>query len=100
MPGDPESPNLDVSRLDLSSEPPSPGNTLDDACGDCQSNAQPDTSSSRPFLGIQFRCCQTYGRIYRSEDEMAYRGNCPKCGRALRVPIGKGGTGQRFFEAG
>ncbi|KLU03262.1 hypothetical protein RISK_004574 [Rhodopirellula islandica] len=54
----------------------------------------------RPFLGIQFRCCQTYGRIYRNDQQTAYRGGCPKCGARVEVPIGSGGTNKRFFTAG
>ena len=54
----------------------------------------------RPFLGIQFRCCQTYGRIYRNDQRTAYRGGCPKCGARMEIPIGSGGTNKRFFSAG
>ncbi|WP_145349457.1 hypothetical protein [Roseimaritima multifibrata] len=52
----------------------------------------------RPFLGVMFRCCNVYARIYRRVDLTAYAGNCPRCGKALQVPIGNGGTGQRFFS--
>ncbi|MCC9643996.1 hypothetical protein LOC71_17065 [Rhodopirellula sp. JC740] len=62
--------------------------------------AQGTPGNPRPFLGIQFRCCQTYGRIYRNDERTAYRGGCPKCGSRVEVPIGNGGTNQRFFSAG
>ena len=52
----------------------------------------------RKFLGIMFDCCGVYGRIYQNKDGTAYVGRCPKCMRPVRVPIGKGGTGQRFFR--
>ncbi|TWU36163.1 hypothetical protein [Novipirellula artificiosorum] len=53
----------------------------------------------RPFLGIQFLCCKTYGRIYRNAELTAYVGNCPKCAKRISVPIGPGGTSSRFFKA-
>ncbi|QEG38780.1 hypothetical protein [Roseimaritima ulvae] len=52
---------------------------------------------SKPFLGVLFRCCNQYARIYRRADLTAYEGKCPRCGKRLRVPIGSGGTGMRFF---
>ncbi|QDT04390.1 hypothetical protein K227x_27810 [Rubripirellula lacrimiformis] len=54
----------------------------------------------RPFLGIQFRCCRTYGRIYRNNSGNAYIGNCPMCLSKVNVPIGGGGSSARFFSAG
>ena len=49
-------------------------------------------------LGILFECCGVYGRIYQNKDGTAYVGRCPKCMRAIKVKIGEGGTGQRFFR--
>ncbi|TWT87767.1 hypothetical protein [Neorhodopirellula pilleata] len=54
----------------------------------------------RPFIGIQFKCCQTYGRIYRNHEATAYAGNCPRCGKRVYVPIRHGGGSSRFFSAG
>ena len=53
----------------------------------------------RNFLGIHFRCCRVYGRLYRTPGEAEYRGRCPRCGAVLEVPVGEGGTGRRFFTA-
>jgi len=58
-------------------------------------NARP----KRPFLGIHFACCNTYTRIYKTADGKAYAGFCPRCHKPVRVPIGEGGTKERFFEA-
>jgi len=53
----------------------------------------------RPWIAIRWKCCSTYGRIYRNKQATAYKGNCPKCGRMVNVKVGPGGTNSRFFEA-
>jgi hypothetical protein len=50
------------------------------------------------FLGILFQCCRIYSRIYPNDEETAYVGHCPKCGRKVRVKIGPHGTDRRFFQ--
>ena len=62
--------------------------------------ARQDSRTRTPFIGIQFRCCRCYGRIYRNASRTAYQGRCPRCGAAVSVPIGRGGTDVRFFSAG
>lgn len=53
----------------------------------------------RPFLGILFRCCAVYGRIYRTQAGDAYHGRCPRCLRPIRVKVDPdGGIDARFFE--
>lgn len=49
------------------------------------------------FLGVRFACCNVYTRIYVNRRESAYEGNCPRCGRAVRIRIAPGGTDKRFF---
>jgi hypothetical protein len=73
-----------------------------DAINDPAADHQQQDSSqpaSRPFLGINFECCRVYGRVYRNDEQTAYTGHCPKCGAKINVPIGGGGTSQRFFNA-
>ncbi|MCB9834071.1 MAG: hypothetical protein H6807_16540 [Planctomycetes bacterium] len=53
----------------------------------------------RPFLGLHFDCCGVYARIYRTAKGDAHAGHCPRCLRPIRVRIGSGGSGQRFFRA-
>jgi hypothetical protein len=59
--------------------------------------AQKVPREPKKFLGILFKCCNAYGRIYRNKEQTAYRGNCPQCGHRVEVPIGKEGTSTRFF---
>lgn len=82
-------------HLDLSSDP------NDDAF---REDALPSTDKSatgrpgRSYLGVRFRCCDVYARIYVNRDVTAYRGHCPKCSRPVSVRIGPGGSDDRFFE--
>ncbi len=55
--------------------------------------------AGRPWLGIRFDCCGVYTRVYRNAEGTAYRGACPRCGRAIRLRVGQGGTSARFFVA-
>jgi hypothetical protein len=48
---------------------------------------------------VQWNCCRAYSRIYRNSAGAAYVGHCPKCAKRVNVPIGPGGTDQRFFRA-
>jgi len=60
---------------------------------------QGSESEAKPFLGVYFMSCNTYGRLYKNADGTAYEGRCPRCGCACRVPVGEGGTSERFFRA-
>lgn len=55
--------------------------------------------SEKKYLGIMFNCCNVYSRIYKNKEGTAYVGRCPKCMRNIKVPVGEGGTNQRFFNA-
>ena len=59
----------------------------------------PPSTAPRPWLAIRWQCCATYSRVYRNRSRTAYEGHCPKCARAIKVPIGPGGTNNRFFDA-
>lgn len=53
----------------------------------------------RPYIGIMFRCCNVYTRIYKNRRGDAYVGWCPKCGGRIDVRIAPYGSEERFFIA-
>ncbi|MCL2183755.1 MAG: hypothetical protein FWB85_09840 [Chitinispirillia bacterium] len=62
-------------------------------------NANDGAREPRPFVGINFTCCNVYRRIYKNKAGDAYEGACPKCLRKVKLLVGPGGTSQRFFDA-
>jgi hypothetical protein len=54
-------------------------------------------ATPRPFLRVQFACCNVYQRIYRNADGKTYQGRCPRCGQPVRFVVGEGGTSSRDF---
>ncbi len=55
----------------------------------------------RPYIGIVFKCCNVYSRIYLNRTGTAYEGVCPRCYRkrvVMRV-VREGGSKDRFYEA-
>ena len=57
-----------------------------------------EEKSQKKYLGILFKCCGIYGRIYQNKDKTAYAGRCPKCMKSVKIAVGEGGTNSRFFE--
>lgn len=58
-----------------------------------------DPAGVQPWLGVMFKCCNAYGRLYRDRTGLRYVGRCPRCGGEVSARIGAGGTSRRFFEA-
>ena len=92
--------------FDASSDPHREGSARSaeafaDSVGRRRESPSGDASGDQkvPFLGIHFKCCKTYGRIYRSPLRLVYEGQCPKCRGSLTVPIGPGGLDSRFLSA-
>jgi hypothetical protein len=80
MPSDPRD-----YKLDLAAASPS-------AAHDAPIPAQ------RPFLSVHFACCNVYLRLYRAAGASEYSGRCRRCGKAVRFPVGEGGTHVRTFR--
>ncbi len=59
-----------------------------------------DARRKRPFLGMHFKCCRIYARIYLNKQETAYVGWCPKCAAKVEIRVAETGTADRFFTAG
>ena len=57
-------------------------------------------AEKRKFLGVHFKCCNAYSRVYMNREKNAYRGACPRCGKRVDMRIGREGTDSRFFTAG
>ena len=53
----------------------------------------------REFIGVTFKCCKVYSRIYINHKREAFVGWCPRCGAKLEVLISPHGSKSRFFEA-
>ena len=58
-----------------------------------------DNKNKRKFIGVHFKCCNVYQRVYMNSTGTGYWGACPRCAKQVRFTIGKGGTESRFFEA-
>ena len=56
-------------------------------------------SKPRPYIGMLFQCCHVYTRIYVNKTGTAYSGMCPKCGKAVRIKTGPGGSKSKFWTA-
>ena len=54
----------------------------------------------RSFVGVYFKCCHVYTRIYLNRTGTAYQGGCPKCGAKVELKVGPGGSKSRFWTAG
>lgn len=54
---------------------------------------------ARPFIGVLFKCCNVYSRVYVNRQGTAYSGHCPRCARALEVKVAPGGSRARFWTA-
>ena len=57
------------------------------------------TGRDRPYIGVYFRCCRIYQRIYRRPSDDRYIGRCPHCLRTVEVRVAPDGTADRIFEA-
>jgi|GEM_PF-337723 len=61
---------------------------------------QEKAPSRRPFLGMHFKCCKLYSRIYLNKKQTAFVGWCPKCASKVEVRVSPTGSDSQFFTAG
>ena len=54
----------------------------------------------RPYIGMLFRCCHVYTRIYLNRTGTAFVVHCPKCGARATIKAAPGGSKARFWTAG
>jgi hypothetical protein len=54
---------------------------------------------TRPYLSIHFKCCHVYAPIYKTADNTAYAGHCPRCRRPTSIQISPTGSTCRIFQA-
>ena len=59
----------------------------------------PGSRRKRPHIGIFWKCCKVYSRIYLNNKKTAYVGWCPKCARKIVARISPDGIDARFFRA-
>jgi len=64
-----------------------------------ESNNKQSEKKKRPFIGVIFKCCNVYSRIYINKEKNAFNGRCPKCGAKMEVLISPTGTKSNFFVA-
>lgn len=88
--------------LDLSSQPAGAQEQSRPAdAGSSPEGVAPDEPGrSRKWIGVRFKCCDVYTRIWRNREGAAYVGSCPRCQRKIQAKIGPDGVSARFFEAG
>ncbi len=53
----------------------------------------------RPFVGIHFKCCKVYARVYLNRKGDAFVGWCPKCARKVEIKVSPDGSESPFFDA-
>lgn len=58
-----------------------------------------DDRKARPHIGIFFRCCRIYSRIYLNHRRTAFVGWCPRCAAKIEVKVSPTGSPNRFFFA-
>ena len=59
-----------------------------------------ENKNKKPFVGMHFKCCHVYSRIYINAKRTAFSGHCPKCAKPVEIKISKDGSSSPFFTAG
>ncbi len=56
-------------------------------------------NNPRPHLGVIFKCCRIYSRIYLNKKGDAFVGWCPKCAAKMEIKVSPYGSDSKFFMA-
>jgi len=51
------------------------------------------------FIGVIYKCCNIYNRIYLNKKKTAFVGWCPRCGTKMEVFLSPTGSNSHFFVA-
>ncbi|UCE67711.1 MAG: hypothetical protein JSU85_06815 [Candidatus Zixiibacteriota bacterium] len=57
-----------------------------------------DGKRKKEFIGVIFKCCNKYSRIYLDEEKSSFLGWCPKCGAKMEIRLSPYGSTSRFFR--
>jgi hypothetical protein len=60
---------------------------------------KPTIQTGRPFIGMHFKCCNVYSRIYLNTAGTAFVGWCPHCAAKTEVRVSPAGSKTKFFSA-
>ena len=58
-----------------------------------------EVRNPKPFIGMHFKCCNVYQRLYLNKAGTAFVGWCPKCAVKAEVKVSRDGAKTRFFTA-
>ena len=47
--------------------------------------SNPGPPSPRPSIGMMWKCCRVYSRVYLKHAGTHFAGHCPRCGASLRI---------------
>jgi len=61
--------------------------------------AKKPENKPRPHLGVIFKCCRIYSRIYLNKKGDTFVGWCPKCAAKMEIEVSPYGSDSRFFMA-
>lgn len=60
---------------------------------------EPTKRNPRPHVGVHFRCCNVYARVYLNARGDAFVGWCPRCVAKLEMKVDPEGSANQFFGA-
>ncbi len=61
----------------------------------------PAGRKARPSIGMYWKCCNVYSRVYLNHAQTHFAGNCPRCGARTRIAAVPGDrTDTNFWTAG